>query len=205
MKQWLSCWLLLSFPMASRAASPLDHDVEYGFATRDYSVRLSVAFFEPYWGRRLSFFTKADTRKEFCYSGDHGTAEKCIERFVGAIAVVTYSVKLANARTPPLVSIREYVTVSAQSPGLPQRAPFSMTQKLIGGIGSDIQAFGYDEASLKPADRIRIRRQAQAAWWRLYRQELYVDEEATPFAVVKWKHTLNRISIIQIYAPPHTE
>jgi hypothetical protein len=80
-----------------------------------------------------------------------------------------------------------------------------MTQKLIEGIGSDIQAFGYEEASLKQADRIRIRRQAQAAWWRLCRQELYVDEEVKPFAIVEWKHTLNRISIVQIYAPPDRE
>jgi hypothetical protein len=188
----------------SRAASPLDHDVKYGFATRDYSIRLSVAFFEPYWGRRLSFFSNVDTTKEFCYSSDRGTTGKCIERFVGAVAVVTYSVKLANTATPRSVTIREYVTVSAQSPGLPERAPLSMTQKLFEGIGSDIQAFGYDEASLKQADRIRIRRQAQV-WWRLCRQELYVDEEATPFAIVEWKHTLNRISIIQIHAPPDRE
>ncbi|MFL6464140.1 MAG: hypothetical protein ACJ73N_06995 [Bryobacteraceae bacterium] len=205
MKRWLGYWLLLGFPAMSRAASPLDHDIKYSFATRDYSIRLSVAFFEPYWGRRLSFFTSIDTRKEFCYSGDRGTTGKCIERFVGAVAGVTYSVKLANGGTPRLMTIREYVTVSAQSPGLPERVPLSMTQRLIEGIGSDIQAFGYEEASLKQADRIRIRRQAQAAWWRLCRQELYVDEEVKPFAIVEWKHTLNRISIVQIYAPSDRE
>src|SRR3954469_20163092 len=117
MKRWLGCWLLLGFPGMSGAASPLDHDVKYGFATRDYSIRLSVAFFEPYWGQRLSFFTNVDTRKELCYAGDPGTTGKCIERFAGAVAVVTYSVKLANGRTPRLVTMREYVTVSAQSPG----------------------------------------------------------------------------------------
>ena len=201
MKRGLSCWLLFGIPAMLQAASPLDHEVEYGFATKNYSIRLSVAFFEPYWGRRLSFFTNADTSKEFCYSGDVGTPDECIERFVGAVVIVTYSVKLANGGIPRFVTIREYVTVSAQSRGLPERAPFSMTQKLIRGIGSDIQAFGYDETSLKQPDRIRIRRQAEAAWWRLCRQELYIDEEAKPFAIVEWRHTLNRISILQIYAP----
>jgi hypothetical protein len=130
MKSWLSCWLLLGFPTPSLEASSLNRDIQYDFATKDYSIRLSVAFLEPYWGRRLSFFTNVD-RRELCYSGDRGTAGKCIERFVGAVAIVTYSVKLAKARTPRLATIREYVAVSAQSPGLPERAPLSMTQKLI--------------------------------------------------------------------------
>jgi hypothetical protein len=205
MKRWLCAGLLLCLPAMSEAASPLGRDVTYGFATRDYTIRLRVAIFEPYRGRRLSFLTSIDTGKEFSYSGGRGTAGKCIERFVGAVAIVTYSVQLANGGTPRSAAIREYVTVSAQSPGLPERAPFSMTQKLIGGIGSDIQAFGYEEASLKQADRIRIRGQARAAWWRVYRQELFVDDGTEPFAIVEWKHTLNRIGIIQIYAPPNTE
>jgi len=76
-----------------------------------------------------------------------------------------------------------------------------MTQKLVKGIGSDLPVFGYDEGPLKKADRSPTRKQAQAAWWRLCRQELYVDKETKPFAMVEWKHTLNRISIVQIYAP----
>jgi len=28
-----------------------------------------------------------------------------------------------------------------------------------------------------------------------------MDEETKPFAILEWKHTLNRISIVQIYAP----
>jgi hypothetical protein len=42
-------------------------------------------------------------------------------------------------------------------------------------------------------------------WWRLCRQELYVDKEMKPFAIVEWKHTVNGISIVQIYAPPDRE
>lgn len=76
-----------------------------------------------------------------------------------------------------------------------------MVETLIKGIGSDIQAFGYDETPLKRADRGRIRRQAQATWWRLFRQELYIGEETRPFAIVEWKHTLNHITIVQIYGP----
>jgi hypothetical protein len=77
-----------------------------------------------------------------------------------------------------------------------------MTQKLERGIGSDIQAFGYDEGPLRHAERTSMRRQATATWWRLCRQELYVDQETKPFAIVEWKHTLDRIRIVRIYAPP---
>jgi hypothetical protein len=38
--------------------------------------------------------------------------------------------------------------------------------------------------------------------WRLYRQTLYIDQDEKPFAIVDWKHTLDGISIVQIYAPP---
>ena len=61
------------------------------------------------------------------------------------------------------------------------------------------QSSEYDKQHLKQAGRIR--RQAQA-WWRIYRQELYVDDEAKPFAIVEWQHTLSRIGIVQIFAPP---
>ena len=80
-----------------------------------------------------------------------------------------------------------------------------MTQKLVKGIGSDLQVFGYDEGPLKKSQRSPTRKQTQSTWWRLCKQELYVDEETKPFAIVEWKHTLNRVSIIQIYAPPNRE
>lgn len=196
-------WLLLAAAVVSQAASPREQDVKYGFATRDYSIEMKVAFYEPYAGRRLAFSSSIDAQKEFCYSADGGITDKCMERFVGALAVVTYVVRLANGGTPRPVTIREFVTVLAQSPELPARAPFSMTQRLVAGVGSDIQVFGYDENPLRHAVRALTRRQAQALWWRLCRQELYVDDDTKPFAILEWKYTLGRVSIIQIYSPPN--
>lgn len=184
-------------------ASP-EPEVKYSFATKDYSIEMAITFYEPYLGRPLTFSSGTDPGKELCFSADGGTG-RCVEHFVGAVAVVRYSVRVANGETPRVASIREYVTVSAQSSGLPQRAPFSIKQKLVNGIGSDIQAFGYDEAPLKRVSRTRTRKQAQAMLWRLCRQKLYVNEETKPFAIVEWKHTLNRISIVQIYAPSDGE
>jgi hypothetical protein len=173
----------------------------YSLLKFDESV---FTFLDPYVGQRLAFSSGVDPGKELCFSAGDGRTGPCIDRFVGAAAIVRYSVKLANGGTPSLASIRERVTLAAQSSGLPQRAPFSMAQRLVNGIGSDLQVFGYDEGSLKKADRIRTRNQAQTMW-RLCRQELYIGEEKAPFAIVEWKHTLNRISIVQIHAPPDRE
>lgn len=186
---------------AVAAKSATEKDIAYRFATGEYLIQMNVAFFEPYLGRRLIFFGSGDPRKELCYSGEYGTTSKCASRFVGAVAVVRYSAKAVNRAATRAITIREYVRVLAQSPDLPARAPFSMTQTLVNGIGSDIQAFGYDEASLKPADREQTREQAQVRLWRFCRQELYVDQESRPFAIVVWRYTLNRLSIIQIFSP----
>jgi hypothetical protein len=205
MKSLLGSWMLLSLTSLLQGGSqPPESEVKYGFATKDYSIELRVNSFDSYLGRRLAFLSSVDPGKEVCFSADAGGGP-CVEHFVGAVAVVRYSVRLANGAAPRFASIREYVTVSAQSSELPERAPFSMTQKLVNGIGSDIQAFGYDEAPLKRVDRTRTRKLAQAMPWRLCKQELYLNEEPKPFAIVIWKHTLNRISIDHIYAPPDGE
>jgi hypothetical protein len=201
----LGSWILLSLVSISQVTSAPKNELKYGFATRDYSIEMKIASLDPYVGQRLAFSSGVDPGKELCFSTGDGRPGACIERFVGAAAIVKYSVKLSNGRTPTLASIRERVTVSGQSPGLPPRPPFSMTQKLVEGIGSDLQVFGYDEGSLKKTDRIPTRKQAQTMWWRLCRQELYMDEETKPFAILEWKHTLNRISIVQIYAPLERE
>jgi hypothetical protein len=181
-----------------------DPDVTYGFATMQYKIEMRISFFDPYEGKRLAFYSSVDPTKRICPSFD-GKPATCIDRFVGAVAVVRYSVRLANGDIPGSAVIREYVVVTAQSPGVAERAPFSMTILLVEGTGSDIQVFGYDEGLLKHADRVRSRTQGKATWWRLYRQELYVDQESEPFAIVEWKHTLNRISVVDIYSPSDRE
>jgi hypothetical protein len=182
---------------------PQQKEITYGFATEHYVIEMTVGFPKPYVGRRLVFYNSLDPRKELCHSSDDGTPGRCPEQFVGAVAIVRYTVRYWNGRTPGQVTIRERVTVMAQSHGLPDRPSFSKTQDLVNGVGSDIQVFGYDEAGMKKSDRIRTRHQAKQTW-RLYRQELYVDSEATPFAIVEWKHAIDRISIVRIYSPADT-
>src|ERR1035437_7973429 len=72
-----------------------------------------------------------------------------------------------------------------------------MTVKLVNGVGSDLQVFGYDEGPLPPDKRAAERAVARAAW-RRYRQELYLDQDRQPFAVVCWHHTTTGIRILRL-------
>jgi hypothetical protein len=171
----------------------------YGFVAGPYTIQMTVVFPEPYAGRPLVFFSSVNPQKPLCYSGD-GTLGRCLDRFVGAVALVRYSVKRPDGR-PLRAAIREQVTVLSQSNGLPDRAPFTKTIELVHGIGSDLQVFGYDESEVKKSERIRTRPQASQTVWRLYRQELYIGTEENPFAVIEWRHTLDHIKILGIHSP----
>jgi hypothetical protein len=138
-----------------------------------------------------------------CYLTDGAGAGACAEQFVGAVALATFSVRKLDG-TAAAAFIHERVTLISQSQGLPARLPYSMSQKAEKGIVSDIQAFGYDQAPLSHAERLRARRESSRTW-RLYRQELYVDRHTRPFAIVEWRHAVDRIDLVRIYAPPERE
>lgn len=74
-----------------------------------------------------------------------------------------------------------------------------MSARLVNGIGSDLQLFGYDELLIPEAERIRERGRSKALWRRL-RQELYLDQEVNPFAVVNWAHGISEIRLVSVEA-----
>jgi hypothetical protein len=60
------------------------------------------------------------------------------------------------------------------------------------GLVSDIQAFGYnldDPKQATPTDE---------DVWSLLRQDLYLNDRATAFLIVHWKHTLNFINVLDV-------
>jgi len=181
MTAWIQACVLLSL-----AGPPPPLEATYGFATADYLVEMRIRFLNPYLGRPLVLYSSVEPGKPI----------QDFPQFVGAAAIVTYEVK-----PPKRAAIREHVTVLSQSPRLAARAPFSKTQALIEGTATDLQVFGYDEGAVKPRDRGRTRAHMRTQWV-LYRQKLYMDWDEKPFAIVEWKHTLDRISIVRIYAPP---
>lgn len=188
----LSLLLLLPIALLATAADPQHHT----FSAGDYVVTMDVLFLEPYVGKRLVFYNSADPGKEIC-AVRIGPSGVCPERFVGAAATVTFTVKRTDGKVPGQKSIREYVTVISQSSGLEPRPPFETTQPLSRGVMSDLQVFGYDETSIAEGERAASRKESQKRW-RLYRQELYLNSDTEPFAVVQWRHTLDRIEILHV-------
>ena len=68
---------------------------------------------------------------------------------------------------------------------------------MLHGVGSDIQAFGYDESAVAEPERAALRAETRARMWRVYRQELFLNGDSEPFGVVEWKHTLDRIEVVR--------
>jgi hypothetical protein len=66
---------------------------------------------------------------------------------------------------------------------------------------SDIQAFGYnpddDEQTASDPNLLAV--------WYLVRQDLYLNDQATAFLIVHWKHTLNFIRLLDVIPGDGTE
>jgi hypothetical protein len=174
-----------------------ERDAVYRLDTTDYRIKMSVRLFSPYLGTRLAFHGDANPGKELRYS-NNGDASSCIERFVGALATVTFRFQPRRPGVPAAATFREVAKVLAQSEGLDNRPPYVREQRLANGVGSDIQAFGYDESNVAESEREALRAESLARMWRVFRQELFLNGDEKPFAVVEWKHTLNRIEVVRV-------
>jgi hypothetical protein len=166
------------------------------FTIRDYLIHMEVRFHEHYLGKRLVFYDSANPTKEIC-AVPSGTSVLCPNRFVGAVATVTFAIKRPSGKSVNRAAIREVVTVLSQSPELSPRPPLEKTQPATRGVISDLQVFGYDETEIPEEQRAR-ERQEWLRLWRIYRQELYLNDDKDPFAVIQWRHTLDRIEIVDI-------
>jgi hypothetical protein len=168
----------------------------YTFTSGGHIITMDVRFSDPYLGKRLAFYDDA-ARKEICLVGN-GETGSCPQLFVGVVAAVKFTVKRAGGKLRGKTSIREFVTVTAQSPDLPPRPPFEGTQVLTNGAISDLQAFGYDESDIAESERNAERQKSKERLWRLCRQELYLNDETAPFATINWRFTLDAIEIASV-------
>jgi hypothetical protein len=167
------------------------------FTAGEHIVTMDVRFGKPYVGTRLVFYDDKDPLKPICFTGN-GENGACPTRFVGAVAMVTFTVKRAASTLGRKTSIREHVTVMAQSPDLPPRPPFDRTQVISKGSVNDLQAFGYDESDIAEREREAEREKSRERLWRLCRQELYLNGETVPFAVIHWRYTIDSVEILQV-------
>ena len=67
-----------------------------------------------------------------------------------------------------------------------------------GGVGSDIQAFGYDENEVAEAARPGLRSEWKGLW-RIYRQELFFIRKRRPFVgrLISRRHSIRREMVRQ--------
>jgi len=165
--------------------------------TPDYRIRMTVQFLPPCRGTRLVFCSSASPGKELCYSGN-GDSQSCIERFVGAMAVVSFRIQPRRKNVAAAASLREVVQVLSQAEGLDERPRHIQAVSIVDGIVSDVQVFGYDEDMVAEGQRASLRAEWSAKLWRVYRQDLYVNGNSEPFAFVEWKHTLNGIELLRV-------
>jgi hypothetical protein len=189
-------WIILAGWLMMEPCGAQHRQAAYHFETADFRIEMMVEFLPPYQGQRLTFRSSARPGEELCYSGN-GQSGACLERFVGSVAAVTYRLKPKRRGVRQAASFREVVTVLAQAPGLTGRDPYRREQALVQGVGSDIQAFGYDESEVEDRARPAFRSEWRG-FWRVYRQELFVNGDRDPFAVIDWKHTLERIEVVRV-------
>jgi hypothetical protein len=170
------------------------------FSTDRYVATADIHFVPAYRGRRLAFSAPGEEPAGTSYTRA-GEASPAPERFVGAAAVVTYSVRLPDGRPVRQFRLRERVTVIDQHSSLLPWQPLERTVSSVAGVATDIQLFGYDEGGMDPAAR-RQGRESSSQAWRLYRQELYIDDQTAPVAVLEWRHTIRSIELVRSHANP---
>jgi len=131
-----------------------------------------------------------------CFTADSGRTAKCPEKFVGAVALAEYSVRLRNGRPARDFHLRERVTTIDRHPDFPRRELFERTAHMVKGIISDLQSFGYDEAGIPTGAKAQEREAADKVWG-IYRQELFANDDKRPFAIIEWRHSIRSITLVR--------
>ena len=164
---------------------------EYRFTAQDNLIAMKVVFFDPYRGTRLSLYSGG---QELCFPVAPGESG-CYERFVGAMALVEFSVRQKDGTRPTGGKIRERVVLIDKSPEVPDRQVFQKVAAVLNGVASDIQLYGYDEARVPEHRRAESRAEVRPYWMRL-RQELYWNDEDQPFAAIEWRHSIDEVRLL---------
>ena len=188
-------WSLAGFGLTAKILrSETRPEPVYRFLTPQCEVRMSVQYFANPSTDSFRFRDHL-TNRAFCLSSDGEEDQTCLKRFAGSMAIARYAFRSRHHSQTPL-NLRERVLTIDHDNRISPRPPFEKVLAIERAVVSDIQAFGYnlDDPSAKPL-----------AVWCLLRQDLYLNNEATPFLVVHWKHTLDSISLLDVIPGEGTE
>jgi hypothetical protein len=116
------------------------------------------------------------------------------------MAIAQYHFRSRPQSVTPL-NLRERALTIDHDSRISPRAPFERMLTIERAVVSDIQAFGYNADDAEQATR----NAELLAVWYLVGQDLYMNDQATAFLTVHWKHTLNFISLLDVILGDGTE
>ena len=153
--------------MGNEVAPSGSGDTRVTFFLEKFVVTLNISFPPSFRGGPLSFNPGKQNSVEPCFASSADETPKCPTNFVGAVALAQYSVRQRNGQPARHFSLRERITKIDQHPDFPGHGNEERTAHAVKGIITDVQLFGYDEASLPNAQE----REAAKKVWGVYRQE----------------------------------
>ena len=160
------------------------------FLTADAEIEMTIEFHDGYASRDFRFSEQISSRN-FCLSAGGKEGSNCIDGFRGSLAIARYRVRpRLDASGEPV--LREHVRTIDHDIRVPDRPPFGRSIVLKKGVGSDLQAFGYE-----PAFKDEPSSGRHGPWY-LYRQDLFLEPQYAPFLTVYWKHALAAIRVLDI-------
>ena len=189
-------WTMACLGALPETPSPdKDPETVYRFLTPECEVRMSVQQSGKSSSKDFRFLERL-TGHQFCLSSNGEEDQNCQLRFSGAIAVAVYHFYPHSAASG-LLKLRERVVTIDHDNRMSPRPPFEGTLPIERDTVSDIQAFGYDRD--EPAQA------PPSAVWSLLHQDLYFNDQPSPFLILHWKHTLDLIRLIDVIPGEQTK
>ena len=176
--------------LAVQSAMAAKEKEVYRFRTADAEIEMAIEFHDGYASHGFWFGEQMSNRR-YCLSADGEAGRNCLAAFRGSLAIARYRVRPQSRRSAELV-LREYVRTINRDARLPDRPPFERSIALKEGVGSDLQAFGYEPA---PEDEPVS---GEHGPWYLHRQDLYLEPQRAPFLILYWKHALTSIRVLDL-------
>ncbi|HWB96796.1 MAG TPA: hypothetical protein VG672_08845 [Bryobacteraceae bacterium] len=182
-------WICGAAASGIGAALAANQEDVHRFHTADFDIELTIEYHDGY--RSDGFWFRQDESRHYCLSAGGETDQNCMANFHGSLAVARYRVR-PRSRRHRAAMLREYVRTVDRDARLNMRPPFERTIELKQGIGSDLQAFGYE---LSPGEKLEP---AVHSPWYLFRQDLFLEPQPRPFLAIFWKHALPAIRVLDL-------
>ncbi len=160
------------------------------FRTSNAEIEMTIEFHDGYASQGF-WFGEQMTRRNYCLSGAGEEGRNCLAGFRGSLAIVRYRVRPRSHPASEMI-LREHVRTIDRDARLPDRPPLDRSIALQNGVGSDLQAFGY-EAALQDDPG-----SGRHGPWYLFRQDLFLEPQHAPFLTLYWKHALASIRVLDL-------